>query len=183
MAVKINSKTGLTDQEELFVAGMLNGDIPTEAARKAGFSYPNRAASKIMARPRIQQALLDAKIEKKFEQEEDIDASWVLKQSVEVYNISMARKPVMVNDPVKKKKVQLIDKDGSHVWQHDAATSIKALTLVGNHISVKAFADKAVTTSEGGEEENEIDYSLLTSEELEKLAEYEKLIAKAVKKK
>ena len=184
MATKINPKTGLTEKETIFVEEILrDGCNPTEAARRAGCSYPNRAGSKMMARPRVQQALLDGKLQKNFEREETIDASWVLAQSVEVYNRSMARKPVMVYDASQRRKVPLIDDDGAHVWQHDAQISIKALTLVGNHRSIQAFADKALAQANGGSEENEIDYSLLTDEEVAKLAEYERIIAKAVKKK
>jgi hypothetical protein len=73
------------------------------------------------------------------------------------------------------------------VWKHDAPISIKALQLIGNHVSVKAFVDKTagtpVTGPGGVPEEAEVDFSQLSAEELERLAELEKLMEKAIKRK
>jgi len=180
MPEKINPLTNLTDKEEIFVEEYIKHGNASKAADVAGYKWSNRVGPRTLKNSRVKAAIANKKLDMKADAVERIDSNWVLKQAVEVYNRSMARKPVTTRDPKTRKEIPLVDAQGRHVWKHDASISIKALDLIGKHVEIRAFNNDAQVTIKN--QSDEIDYSLYTDDELEEIAKLEALVARGRKR-
>ena len=62
-----------------------------------------------------------------------VDADWVLAEAINVYQRCM-------------QKEKVVDRDGNFTgeFRFDAANSLKALNLIGQHVSAKVFEEKQI---------------------------------------
>jgi phage terminase small subunit len=87
-----------------------------------------------------------------------IDAEWVLRQAVALYDHC-------VHEPVLKEGVHVTDKDGNPLYRVNVAGALRTLELIGKHVGVQAWQTKAVVDVKQ-------DYSDLTTDEINaKIAE------------
>jgi phage terminase small subunit len=112
---------GLDPQQQLAVSLYLKCMNKTQAAQDAGYSSPS-----VFNHPLVKKAIaeqLSIRAERL-----RIGADWVLMQAVNVFDRCMQNEPVF-------------DKDGEPTgkYKFDASNAIKALSLVGKHVDVKAF--------------------------------------------
>ncbi|KKJ78639.1 hypothetical protein WH95_00625 [Kiloniella litopenaei] len=120
-------KQQLTERQKRFVEEYLIDFNATQAALRAGYS-PNsikQSASRTLNNPLVQEAIEQAKADRS--QRLQIDADYVLKGAVELFERCMQRSPVA-------------DADGEYKFQHTGAG--KALEIIGRHVSVQAFKEK-----------------------------------------
>ncbi|WP_085905834.1 terminase small subunit [Kiloniella majae] len=120
-------KQQLTERQKRFVEEYLIDFNATQAAIRAGYS-PNsvkQSASRTLKNPLVQDAIEHAKSVRS--QRLQVDADYVLKGAVELFERCMQRSPVA-------------DGDGEYKFQHTGAG--KALEIIGRHVSVQAFKEK-----------------------------------------
>ncbi|WP_120497527.1 terminase small subunit [Kiloniella sp. EL199] len=120
-------KQQLTERQKRFVEEYLIDFNATQAAIRAGYS-PNsvkQSASRTLKNPLMQEAIEQAKAARS--QRLQIDADYVLKGAVELFERCMQRSPAA-------------DADGEYKFQHTGAG--KALEIIGRHVSVQAFKEK-----------------------------------------
>lgn len=131
-------RSNITAMRILFAFEYVVDQNGQKAAERAGYSKMSAraTASKLLKMPEIQtivKAGLKAKIKRC-----KVDADWVLKQSVRVYNRCMQVEPVFDK---KGNQVMTELEDGSlapaFVFKETGAN--KALENIGKHISVNAF--------------------------------------------
>lgn len=119
-------------QYDLFVAEYLKDLNGTHAAIRAGYSAKTARskANSLLKVPYISKAISEANAKRL--KEVEIDATWVLKQAVEVHNRCMQAVPVMERGP-----------DGTMIpsgeYKFDAAGANAALVTVAKHVNVMAF--------------------------------------------
>ncbi|WP_419904668.1 terminase small subunit [Kiloniella sp.] len=123
----LNQDGKLTVKQRRFVEEYLIDLNATQAAIRAGYS-PNsvkQTASRVLNKPVVRAAINQAQVERS--ERLKIDADYVLKGAVELFERCMQRSPVA-------------DADGEYKFQHSGAG--KALELIGKHVSVQAFKEK-----------------------------------------
>ena len=126
----------LTPKQQCFIEEYLIDLNATAAAIRAGYS-PRTAraiACENLAKPDIQEAIAKAKIERS--EATKIDAEWVLKQAVELFERCMQHVRPAKNPKTGK---PLIDDDGNALYVFNTGGAARALELVGKHVSVAAF--------------------------------------------
>lgn len=125
----------LNDKQKLFCDEYLVDLNATQAAIRAGYSKKSarQIASDMLSNPYISEYI--AILKKERSEKTKIDAAWVLKASVDLYNKCMEAEP-------------LKDQDGndSGYAKFQSAGAGKALELIGKHVDVQAYNEK--TTSE-----------------------------------
>jgi phage terminase small subunit len=66
-----------------------------------------------------------------------IDAEWVLRQAVALHDHC-------VHEPVIKDGEHVTDKEGNPLYRVNVAGAARALELIGKHVGVQAFQEKAI---------------------------------------
>ncbi|MFD2205527.1 terminase small subunit [Kiloniella antarctica] len=120
-------KSMLTDMQRRFVEEYLLDLNATQAALRAGYS-PNsvkQTASRVLRKISVKDAIKRAQAERS--ERLKIDADYVLRGAVELFERCMQRSTVA-------------DAEGEYKFQHSGAG--KALELIGKHVSVQAFKEK-----------------------------------------
>jgi phage terminase small subunit len=107
----------LTTKQEMFCKEYLIDLNGTQAAIRAGYSEDSARteASRLLTNDNIQEYI--AKLKSEREEKLEINAQWVLEQAVKVHNMTIEDK--------------------------DHTNALKSLDLIGKHINIKAFDDKA----------------------------------------
>lgn len=136
----------LTPKQHRFVEEYLIDLNATQAAIRAGYSAKtaNEQASRLLANVNVQNAVQEA--QEKRSERTAITADYVLEGLKEVAERCLQRSPVMVGSG--DSRMQLIDEEGRHVWEFNAAGANKAFELLGKHL--KLFTDKIDHTSSDG---------------------------------
>ena len=118
-----STKRNLQPQQQLAVSLYMKSMNKTQAAKDAGYS-----GTTVFNNPSVK-AAINEQMSIRAERLR-IGADWVLAESVKVYERCMQLELVTVKD-----------RDGLPLgeFRFDAANAIKALTLIGKHVDVKAF--------------------------------------------
>lgn len=105
---------------------------------KANQKVVHEKASSFHKLKKVQERIVELAVKARdiAEAEFKIDATWVLKQAVEVHNRCMASAKVFsrAGEPV-------LDDDGNPVYAFQHVGANKSLELIGKHISVNAFSE------------------------------------------
>ena len=120
----------MTHRQELFVQEYLVSLNATQAAINAGYS-PKTAASigqENLTKPEIKQAI-DTAMKKRYERM-GLTQDYVIEHLIDIVERAMQKKPVFI------KGEQVTDEQGRNVWTFDAKNAIKALELLGKHLSM-----------------------------------------------
>ena len=127
----------LTDKQRRFVSEYLIDLNATQAAIRAGYSKKTAysVGHENLSKPEIAAAI--AKAQTKVMAKAEIDAEWVLRNAVAMHDHCIA-------EPVFKDGAPLLDKDGKPVVRYNVAGAARALDLIGKHVGVQAFQEKAV---------------------------------------
>ncbi|WP_417431845.1 terminase small subunit [Kiloniella sp.] len=120
-------KQPLSERQKRFVEEYLVDLNATQAALRAGYSPKSvkQNTNRTLKNPLVQAAIEHAKAARS--QRLQVDADYVLKGAVELFERCMQRSPVA-------------DADGEYKFQHTGAG--KALEIIGRHVSVQAFKEK-----------------------------------------
>jgi phage terminase small subunit len=135
----------LSDREERFVAEYMI-DLNAQAALvRAGFNvrYPAQRASKLIADPRIKAAIAHAQAERA--ERTQTDADWVLRQAREVYERVVQQVEPALHPKTRR---QLKTEDGRPLFTFNAAAALRALEIIGKHVSVQAFEERVSMTAD-----------------------------------
>lgn len=131
----------LSDAEEAFAQEYMIDKNKSRAAARAGFSTKTSGAGgcRIFAKPRVKARILEL-MEEQAERTR-IDADWVLKSAVDVYDRCMQNMPVYDKNG---EPVTCETKAGNlaAAYKFDAAGANKALDTIGKHVDVQAFLVK-----------------------------------------
>jgi len=121
----------LTPKQELFCQEYIKDLNGKQAAIRAKYA-PNSAevqASRMLINVKVQARI--AELQAVALKANKIDAQWVLRQAVEVYNRCMQVNPVLVKG----------EPTGS--YKFDSSGANRALELIGKHADIAAFGDNS----------------------------------------
>jgi phage terminase small subunit len=126
-------KYNLHPQQQLAVSCYMKSMNKTQAAKDSGYSTTSVFDSPAVSAAIAEQLTIRAVRLR-------VGADWVLAEAVRVYERCMQAEKVL-------------DRDGNHTgeFKFDASNALKALTLVGKHVDVKAFDQKVEVSQEGNE--------------------------------
>ena len=127
----------LTPKQQLFVAEYLKDMIATQAAIRAGYSEKTAYSQgqRLLKHAEIQKAIAEAQAERA--ERIKIDADWVLRSAVNLHNHCLA-------EPVLKDGLPVKDADGNPITRVNVAGAARAIELIGKHVGIQAFQEKAV---------------------------------------
>lgn len=134
----------LTEQQTEFCRHYVDSLNATEAARLAGYSFPNKQGPRLLKNPEIKSALQQAMTEASATI--GIDAQWLLKELVEAVQVAKASVRPKLNSKTGK---PIKDDDGNAVFTRNDAALLKALELIGKYLGV--FKDSIEIQSTGGD--------------------------------
>ena len=121
MAVKV------TTYQQKLVDQLLITPKVKDAAEHIGMSYDY--ARKVVTKPHVIQALLESR--KRVSERAEIDAAFVLRGAVEVFERCMQDQPVLDSEG---------NPTGEYRFEHSGAN--KALEIIGKHRAVRAFTEE-----------------------------------------
>ena len=124
----------LTDKQEMFCKEYIIDLNATQAAIRAGYSEKtaNEQGCQNLAKLNIQERIAELKEDR--EKRLVIDADWVLQQAVKVHMMCMQAEPVIVGG------------EPTGEYKFDSSGANKALELVGKHVNIQAWKEKAEIT-------------------------------------
>lgn len=127
----------LTAKQQRFVEEFLVDLNATQAALRAGYSEKTAYSigNELLKKPEIAEAIETAKTMRA--EAVGISAQWVLDQAVRLYR----RCTQDVKPLIDRKGLPIFDEEGNQLFAFDARGAAAALTLVGKHVTVKAFED------------------------------------------
>ncbi|HHE3599680.1 terminase small subunit [Pasteurella multocida] len=172
---KGRGESKLTDKQKRFIEEYLIDLNATQAAIRAGYAEKtaNREGSRLLSNVDIQEAIQEAK--NKRSERVQISQDDVLRDLIELRDMCMARKSVIVTDTVKNNQEGTVTAIDNSVYAFEPAGANKALELLGKHLGM--FSQKVEVSGDLQiEHKTELDLSGLNFEELEQL---EKLLAKS----
>jgi phage terminase small subunit len=135
----------LTPRQARFVENYLLDLNASAAAARAGYSQKTARSigQRLLTNVDIGAAITEAKRERS--EATGIDAAWVLKKAVEVYQrVTQEIRPV--RNPRTGK--QVYDDDGNALFTFNAAAANRALEIIGKHVEVAAFKDRLEISGE-----------------------------------
>ena len=136
----------LNEKEKRFVAAFIKEPNGAKAAISAGYS---RKTAKEQASRLLTRVNVKAEIEKwrtKVAERTEIDAAFVLRQAVELYKRCMQE----IRPFTDHKGVHQAGEEGNSLYVFDARGALRALELIGKHVSVGAFKDRGERKGEPG---------------------------------
>lgn len=135
-----------TPRQKRFILEYSKKPVGTEAAIAAGYSRngASRAAIRLLEHPGVREEI--EKRSGEIAKQANVDASWVLRQAVELHERCMQEVRPFTN----KKGEQLKDEEGNLLFVFNAAGAAKALELVGKHVGVGAFRENIEHAGKGG---------------------------------
>jgi phage terminase small subunit len=119
--------TKVTACQQKLVDQLLITPKVKDAAERIGMSYTY--ARKVVTKPHVIQALLES--HKRVSERAEIDAAFVLRGAVEVFERCMQDQPVLDSEG---------NPTGEYRFEHSGAN--KALEIIGKHRGVRAFTDE-----------------------------------------
>lgn len=127
----------LNAKQERFCQEYLIDLNATQAAIRAGYSQETARSigHENLTKPDISDRIAELQAERA--ENLKIDASYVLKQAVEIHRRCMQE----VRPLTDRKGEQIRDDDGMPLYVFDAKGAVSALTLVGKHVGVQAFQE------------------------------------------
>lgn len=132
------SEIKLTDKQEMFCREYIIDFNATQAAIRAGYSESTARQigaenlSKVDIQVRVKELIEDRN------SRVQIDADYVLRQAVKLHERCMQEvSPKIVRGN------QALDKEGNNIFIFDSMGAAKSLELIGKHVNVKAFEEKA----------------------------------------
>ena len=134
----------LTPKQEIFVQEFLKDLNATASAKRAGYSEncARQIGQENLTKPVISAAIADA-MEKR-SQATKIDAEWVLRELVSLYQKSVGDvRPV--SHPKTRKQIKT--EKGEPIFAFSAAAALRSLELLGRHTNVGAFRDRTELSS------------------------------------
>lgn len=134
----------LTARQEKFVEQFLISLNASKAAIAAGYS-PRSAAmqgERLMRKDAVREKIDAAKAVRA--KDAGIDAAWLLQELHAVYRRCISE----IKPATDRRGKALTDPDGNALFVFNAPSALKALELLGRHISVGAFEDR-ITLSPG----------------------------------
>ena len=134
----------LTPKQQRFVEEYLIDLNATQAAIRAGYSRncARQIASENLAKHDIQEAIAEAKKERS--EATKIDAEWVLKQAVELFQRCTQQVKPAFHPNTRR---QLKDDVGNALFTFNAAAANRSLEIIGRHVEVAAFKDRLEVSS------------------------------------
>ncbi len=128
----------LPPKQRLFVEQYLLDMNATGAAERAGYAHPNTQGPRLLQKPKVAAAIAGA-VRARSERTK-IDADWVLQNLRAVYErVTQEVKPSLNSKTGKPLK----DEDGNALYTYNASAALRALELIGKHVGVNAFEEKA----------------------------------------
>jgi phage terminase small subunit len=130
-----------TERQKLFVHHYLVTGVATEAAKLAGYSARTayQQGYRLLHSPDykyVQEEI--ARRQREMSEKLKVDAEWVLRELVEAVEVAKASVRPKLNSKTGK---PIRDEDGNPVYTRNDAALLKALELIGKHLSVGAFRD------------------------------------------
>ena len=134
----------LTPKQQRFIDEYLIDLNATQAAIRAGYSKNSarQIGDENLSKPVIAAAVAKAKKERS--EATKIDATWVLKQAVELHQRCMQEIRPTRNPKTRK---QLYDDNGNALFTFNAAAANRALELIGKHTEIGAFKERIEVSS------------------------------------
>ena len=131
------AKPTLTPKQQRFIEHYIVDLNATQAAIRAGYSSKTAAeiGAENLRKPQIAAAI--AAQQAKISEKTEIDATWVLLKAVELHAHCIA-------EPIWRDGEIQLDAEGNPRTRVNTQGVSKALELIGKHIGVQAFQDKAV---------------------------------------
>jgi phage terminase small subunit len=122
-------------RHEAFAQARVKGEAVDQAYVSAGYTYNRGNAARLNANESVMKRI--SELQGKVAEKVQIDAAWVLAKAVALHD-HCAAEPVLRNgEPV-------LDEKGNPVTRYNAAGVSKALDLIGKHVGVQAFQEKAI---------------------------------------
>ncbi len=140
------NKRNLTSRQELFVSEYLLDLNATKAAIRAGYSSKtaHSCGPRLLDNAAVAAAIAAAKQTRS--EATNIDAAWVLRQAVQVYQRCVQEIRPVVHP---KTRQQLKDEQGQPLFSFNASAANRALEIIGKHCDVAAFAPEKLAVSGG----------------------------------
>ncbi len=128
----------LTPKQERFISEYLVDLNATQAAIRAGYSRNSARQIGVenLSKPVIAAAVAKAKQERC--EATRIDAEWVLREAVALYERCIGEVRPALHP---KSRRQMRDSDGNLLFTFQAATAARVLELIGKHTEIAAFKD------------------------------------------
>ena len=129
----------LTARQEKFILEYLVDLNATQAAIRAGYSRNSarQIGQENLSKPVIAAAVAKAKRERS--DSTKIDAEWVLRQAVALYQRCMQEIKPALHPKTRK---QMKDEEGNLLFVFNAAAANRALELIGKHTDIGAYKDR-----------------------------------------
>lgn len=141
------SENKLTEKQKRFIEHFLLTGCATQAAKNAGYAAPhNTQGYRLLHNPRF--AHVQEEIDKRPNERAEkmkIDAEWLLQELVEAVQVAKASVRPKLNSKTGK---PIKDEHGNPVYTRNDQALLKALELIGKHISVGAFKERLEVTTE-----------------------------------
>jgi len=151
----------MTPKQERFVQEYLVDLNATQAYKRAGYSVKGAGAAvnacRLLANANIAKAIQCAKLAR--EEATKISAQYVLRGAAELFERCMQKVPVMVYDRESRCMVhvteEVLDRNSGElreegVWKFDSSGAAAALNILGKHVDIQAFKDRAEVEHTGG---------------------------------
>ena len=130
--------TKLTPKQERFISEYLVDLNATQAAIRAGYSRNSARQIGVENLSKLVIAAAVAKAKQERSEATKIDAEWVLREAVALYERCIGEVRPALHP---KSRRQMRDSDGNLLFTFQAATAARVLELIGKHTEIAAFKD------------------------------------------
>jgi phage terminase small subunit len=126
-------------KHEAFAQARFMGETADKAYVTAGYRANRSNAAQLNAKQHILDRIeeLQTAVAEKVVKDTAVDATWVLRRSIELHNHCLA-------EPVLKDGKPVLDDNGNPVTRINVTGVNRAIELIGKNVAVQAFQEKAV---------------------------------------